>query len=538
MLLTSGFPDGPHTHHLPGVDLDERRRRHGSGRIDRSAAVRAGERLGLNLRFELGETAVPAGGHLRVAWLWPFDWATPQAEDPGAPDQVQASCSKPGVELRVTCAFRGDLVPWNHQIDVEVVSGELIRGDRVELACRQWRSPDFRGAGGGAALPDQPRRRTALDPAAAGAGIPRRRRRPGEAGRPGSRRRAGRRRAGVDPARRGRVGEPRGRGGSHSRGRGGGGRARRLGRAGGRDARLPSTGTDRQPRHPPHRGGPPRLRAEGGGQPGADRPRAPRPARLLGRPARRAGRDRLRSRLRAPPLRLGPPRGRTAALLAPGERPPRQPGPVGADPPRDRCRRRAGAVRRLPRVRVERQYAGGRGPQRLLPPRRAAPASFGPVLHRGRARPGARPGDGAGVPRGHEGRGCARQHARRREANEPGLPRAGHRDPGRDPLDPRDIGLVRPRRLETRLPRGDHRRDRRRHRPAGVRPSRQPADPQRPRRGHRLPGRRPHAGGAVGGDGGEAVLRHRRAPHPAGGHGRRPSPWGASTPRTAIPWWP
>ena len=143
MLLTSGFPDAPHIHHFPGLDLDERRRRHGAGRIDRSAPVRAGERLGLTLRFELGETAVPAGGHLRVVWLWPFDWAAPQAADPGAPDYVHASCSRPGVDLRVTCDFRGDLVPWNHQIDVEVVSGELIRGDRVELECREWRAPTF-----------------------------------------------------------------------------------------------------------------------------------------------------------------------------------------------------------------------------------------------------------------------------------------------------------------------------------------------------------------------------------------------------------
>ena len=143
MLLTSGFPDGPHIHHFPGVDVAERHRRHGRGRIDRSAPARAGDRIGLNLRFDLGETAVPAGGHLRVVWLWPFDWATPQADDPGAPDYVKASCPKPGVELRVTCAFRGDLVPWNHQIDVEVVSGELNRGDWVELACREWRAPTF-----------------------------------------------------------------------------------------------------------------------------------------------------------------------------------------------------------------------------------------------------------------------------------------------------------------------------------------------------------------------------------------------------------
>ena len=125
----------------------------------------------MNLQFELGETAVPAGGHLRVVWLWPFDWATPQAADSGAPDHVRASCSKPGVDLRVTCAFRGDLVPWNHQIDVEVVSGELTRGRPGGAGVPGVAGADLRGTRGRVALPHQPRGRPPLDPAAAGAGI-------------------------------------------------------------------------------------------------------------------------------------------------------------------------------------------------------------------------------------------------------------------------------------------------------------------------------------------------------------------------------
>ena len=114
MLVSSGFPQRPQIHHFPSVELEERRRLHGSGRIMRSAAVPAGDNIDLTLRFELGETAIPAGGHLRVAWLWPFDWAMLQTSDPDAPGYVHGFCSRREVGLRVTFAFRGDLIPWNH----------------------------------------------------------------------------------------------------------------------------------------------------------------------------------------------------------------------------------------------------------------------------------------------------------------------------------------------------------------------------------------------------------------------------------------
>ena len=143
MLVSSGFPQRPQIHHFPGIDLSERRRLHGSGRIMRSAAVPAGDNIDLTLRFELGATAIPAGGHLRVAWLWPFDWAMLQTSDPDAPGYVHACCSRREVGLRVTFAFRGELIPWNHHIDVEVLSGLLAEGDAVELICRKWRAPTF-----------------------------------------------------------------------------------------------------------------------------------------------------------------------------------------------------------------------------------------------------------------------------------------------------------------------------------------------------------------------------------------------------------
>ena len=66
-----------------------------------------------------------------------------QTSDPDAPGYVRACCSKREVNLRVTFAFRGDLIPWNHHIDVEVLSGVLTQGDAVELTCREWRAPTF-----------------------------------------------------------------------------------------------------------------------------------------------------------------------------------------------------------------------------------------------------------------------------------------------------------------------------------------------------------------------------------------------------------
>lgn len=69
MLVSSGFPKRPQIYHFPDSDLGDRCRLHGRGCITRSAAVLAGDNVDLILRFELGETAIPAGGHLRVAWL-------------------------------------------------------------------------------------------------------------------------------------------------------------------------------------------------------------------------------------------------------------------------------------------------------------------------------------------------------------------------------------------------------------------------------------------------------------------------------------
>jgi len=143
MLMTSGYPGRPHIHHLPHLDLAERHRLHGWGRVEPRTPVTVGALATVVLDFELGETPVPAGGHLRVAWLWPYDWAPLQTDDSDAVDHARVTCSRHDVELRLTYAFRGDLIPWNHHLDVEVVGGALRPGDRVHIVCTDWRAPTF-----------------------------------------------------------------------------------------------------------------------------------------------------------------------------------------------------------------------------------------------------------------------------------------------------------------------------------------------------------------------------------------------------------
>jgi hypothetical protein len=150
MLKSSGYPGAPQIQHLLDLSKAERHRLHGSGRIEPLEAVTVNEFTTTRFDFEIGDMGVPTGGHLRVVWLWPFDWAQLQTTDPAADGYLRVSCSPTGTEVRVAYQFRGDLIPWNHQIDIEVVSGGLQRGDRVDLVCgcRQgggggWRAPTF-----------------------------------------------------------------------------------------------------------------------------------------------------------------------------------------------------------------------------------------------------------------------------------------------------------------------------------------------------------------------------------------------------------
>ena len=136
-LPASGFPGRGQVWHMGGLSAAERRRRHGAASCEPEGALVAGERVRVIFGFELGETEMGAGGRLRIAWRWPFDWTALGRED--------MEVSAPAV---VVADFvpRGDLDPWNHHIDLRVEEGRLRRGDRVDLVCgarNGWGAPTF-----------------------------------------------------------------------------------------------------------------------------------------------------------------------------------------------------------------------------------------------------------------------------------------------------------------------------------------------------------------------------------------------------------
>ena len=151
MLLTSGFPGKSAIHHMPEMPLEERRRLHGRGHIERLPSIAAGQYLSLAFHLEVGECEIPAGGRLKVVWLWPFDWADLQAEDPAGDAYMAVSTTTAAAEevvVRAAYHRRGDLIPWNHEIELTVQRGNLRQGDSLQLICgdqsgggRGWRAP-------------------------------------------------------------------------------------------------------------------------------------------------------------------------------------------------------------------------------------------------------------------------------------------------------------------------------------------------------------------------------------------------------------
>ena len=154
MLLTSGFPGKPAIWHMQDRPLEERLRLHGRGYIDPLDPVVAGDYLTVAFHFEAGECEIPTGGRLRIVWLWPYDWADLQTDNPGGAGYMSvATTTRAGAEAPSVCAAyhrRGDLVPWNHEIELTLTRDRLCQGDRLRLVCgdrsgggRGWRAPTF-----------------------------------------------------------------------------------------------------------------------------------------------------------------------------------------------------------------------------------------------------------------------------------------------------------------------------------------------------------------------------------------------------------
>ena len=150
MLKTSGYPGGSVLHHCSEMPEAERIRIHGRGQILRKEPVESGEPVEVTFRFNIGETPIPKGGKLRVVWTWPVDWAGLQSADPDGEAHLTVSASRREVRLKASYSFRGDLIPWLHGIEMEVVEGCLEPGDLAEFTCgasasavNRWRAPTF-----------------------------------------------------------------------------------------------------------------------------------------------------------------------------------------------------------------------------------------------------------------------------------------------------------------------------------------------------------------------------------------------------------
>ncbi len=124
---------------MPDAD---RLAQHGQASIDQPPVFEAGSTVHIRFRFTVGETMLPTGAGLRVAWRWPFDWSGLQTGDPTAPNHL--SVTAPG-HCDVTAAFEraAGLNPWQHHIDCQVMEGTLRPGDVVEVEVRSWEGPTF-----------------------------------------------------------------------------------------------------------------------------------------------------------------------------------------------------------------------------------------------------------------------------------------------------------------------------------------------------------------------------------------------------------
>ena len=131
--LSSGMPGGGRVWHQVELADDERRRLHGEGHCRMPQRIEAGGAVDVEFTFKIGETEIPKGGKLRVAWRWPFDWVAPE----------KISVQSVGAELAAIFQLKGDLNPWHHHIEIEVLEGTLRTGNRVELSCNGWPVPTF-----------------------------------------------------------------------------------------------------------------------------------------------------------------------------------------------------------------------------------------------------------------------------------------------------------------------------------------------------------------------------------------------------------
>lgn len=97
--------------------------------------------------YETGRTTIERGGHIRLAMRHVFHWSPPQISNPGGEGYVTVT-GPDDVELEILAwPDRADgldlfleTFPWQHAIDLRVVSGRLAEGDIVTVTYGDMKS--------------------------------------------------------------------------------------------------------------------------------------------------------------------------------------------------------------------------------------------------------------------------------------------------------------------------------------------------------------------------------------------------------------
>ncbi len=155
MIIASGQPGRSMVWHDVGLCPAERRKRFGHVVCSPRRKFVAGEWITLRFTITIGNTELPEGGRLALAWTWPLDWTELQARDCAAAGFTTVLVESAGHHEAAHVEFQffpqGSFDPWQHHLELTVSKGRLHEGDTLVVSCgdqsggsQGWRVPTFR----------------------------------------------------------------------------------------------------------------------------------------------------------------------------------------------------------------------------------------------------------------------------------------------------------------------------------------------------------------------------------------------------------
>lgn len=140
--VSTGERDKGQVHHLSDVSPKQRDQQYGVASLNMPATITAGNTATITFQFTIGQTELPPQARLRIAWRWPFDWDDLQTEYANAPNHLTIQ-TPDHVTIQTKYERRGDLNPWHHDIDFQVINGTLKQNDTLCITCTNWQTPTF-----------------------------------------------------------------------------------------------------------------------------------------------------------------------------------------------------------------------------------------------------------------------------------------------------------------------------------------------------------------------------------------------------------